>query len=149
MLSSNENGGRRGSTRRGLELTQPLKRPDWIPYSRAKTEERGWYPNRLYYNHENDVVIECQRSGDSRHWSLSATAARDTVTAERNGKVRQGYVRFINADGSYAFHETLQNVLRAIGSQTTNTGKHGDYWWLDENLKVRGPMNPSDEGGPL
>jgi len=141
MMSSD-----RLSNRRGAELSGEVR--DWRPYSEPETQKRGWYPNRAYYKGK-EAFIECRRRGPERQWSLSATATRDFLQAERNQLLIQGYVRLVDEKGHYVAHATIQNVMRKIGSKEPNQGRHGDYWWINENFEPVEPISPHDAGIPF
>jgi hypothetical protein len=136
------------TSNRVTDLTD-MPRSQWDWPSRSFNEQRGWWPNRVAFHRvTKEAVINTQRSGDAKHWSLSAKALHDAIEAEKAGKVPQAYVRLSNSDGAYVTQETCQNLWRHLRSVPPHHGSWGDYWWLDEDLNCYNTASPVDMAFP-
>jgi hypothetical protein len=127
---------------------------DWERLTRKYCELRGWWPNQPAYSrvnngHPPEFVINCQHSGELKHFSLSYKLLTEAIEAEKAGKIIQAYVRLCDHQGNMIAQNTAQNVWRILQHVRPARGRYGDYWWINERFEPQDPVNPADMGCPF
>lgn len=119
---------------------------NWKALSQAQNEEKGFSPNRGYFNprtRQAAVVIHPSKQGD---YALSKTALDALIAAEEKGSITKAFVVLKDAKkravvASLGTREVKNNL------KDTNEieGDHGSYWWINTVFEPAGGTVTDDD----
>jgi len=126
-----------------------LRSDGWRFVSREMGEHRGWWPNRVAYNKQRDVLICVQSSAENKDFSLSATLLIELIAALEAKKVETGTVRLVAFDRSVVAEKPVQDVCNLLSQFEPESGRYGPHWWIDAEFEALERVSPIDLGCPI
>jgi hypothetical protein len=103
--------------------------------------KHGIAPNDLYFQSPRRAILVCKRSASGEDFSVSAGGIKYCIDLENETVGVQGYLLFINRDGSYVNHTTIREFARRMNGhqlRPSEDPRFGKYWWSDSDFNFAG-----------
>ena len=105
--------------------------PNWRPFAPNVNKAKGAYPNRLYFNANQNSGAMVAFRGANDSWAVNKAAVDYLINAVREGRIGEGYA--ILAEGTptaVVSSLTINEVAKLLNDVPPTIGTWGAYWWI-------------------
>lgn len=110
--------------------------PNWRPFAPDVVKATGAYPNRLYFNaNQNSGAMVAFRGAHNDAWAVNKAAVDYLSKAVREGRIGEGHA--ILAEGkppAVVSSLTINEVEKLLNDVPPTNGNWGPYWWLSKEF---------------
>ena len=81
-------------------------------------------------------ILGVGRSRTGTDWAVNKFGLYYLFNAEHVGRIKSGYVAFMNSMGSVVAAAPVQDVAANVEHVPPYNGEFGPYWWVDKEFKL-------------
>ena|SRR3974390_1556750 len=110
--------------------------PAWKPFSFSLAKEIGAYPNRIYFNSDENIGAVVAFRGKHDSWALNEAAVNYLHNAVHNGRISEGYaILATNTPQKVVSVAGIEDVVKILDGVPCRDGDFGNYRWVDEKFR--------------